>query len=605
MKNSTTCEISLTRRIVYWLGSVQLAVPVLFLVAIGLGVGTYLEATQNVRIARHYVYGAPWFVGVMALMCVSLIFAVISRFPWKRRHIGFITVHAGLVALVAGGFWSMYGRVEGHLALSEGTQGNIMETADEQLEVMEHAGGDFNSIDHVPAPHGPTTLTLAGTTIQVLERWENSRDEETILDDSPVPLRAVDIAPIGGPQSAWVGQEDQAGPAPMLLGLKVLVLPDGQDWTPPPPRGNEPPQFIFVVGTNRFPLKGVGEEVFPGWKITELKWFERAIVAGESVTEGPSSAPPNVAVQLKISDGQGTIEKHTAFQAFPDMVMGEPLEGNANSASRLIFGGTQGDAETIVIFGTLAKTKIGYIGLDGKTQVIEPEMKYPMTLKLGSRDVTILQQLGRAHQSTKTVKLPVATENRPALLVRVGDSTELVTLAWKAMAHVPARDKGMQVLRFGPRRVQLPFTVRLADFRKMDYPGTEMAMAYESDVGISMAGQSEQAYAIYMNNPYVQGPWKVYQSGFMGENTSVFSIMRDPGLWLTYVASIMVCVGIMITFYSRSLSWGHPGIPVRPDDRPLEMKESSNAGSSVASTRLGRHSDLVESVPHSPHGVGV
>ena len=37
----------------------------------------------------------------------------------------------------------------------------------------------------------------------------------------------------------------------------------------------------------------------------------------------------------------------------------------------------------------VAATKIGYIGLDGKGRVLEPEQKYPMTLAVGSREVTI------------------------------------------------------------------------------------------------------------------------------------------------------------------------------------------------------------------------
>jgi hypothetical protein len=51
-------------------------------------------------------------------------------------------------------------------------------------------------------------------------------------------------------------------------------------------------------------------------------------------------------VQVKITDGKGTTEQHTAFEAFPDMVMGKPLEGKGNSASRLIAGGTRGEPET-------------------------------------------------------------------------------------------------------------------------------------------------------------------------------------------------------------------------------------------------------------------
>lgn len=594
MNKTSNQNQSFARRAIYWLGSVQLAVPVLVLVAIGLGVGTYLESTQNVRIARQYVYGAPWFIGVMVLMCVSLIFAVISRFPWKRKHIGFITVHAGLVALVAAGFWSMFGRVEGHLALDEGTIGSIIETPEEQLEILEHGSGDFNSLDHMPAPTHAMITTLAGVRVQVLDRWENSRDEEFIADDSPVPLRAVDIAPIAGPQSAWVGQEDQAGPAPMLMGLKVLVLPDGQDWTPPAVSSDEKGQFVFVVGTDRFPLKEVGQEVFPGWKVLELKRYTRALVAGESVTEGPAGSPPNAAVQVKITDGNGTIEQHTSFESFPDMVMGKPLEGKGNSASRLIVGGLRGEPETIVIFGTIAKTRIGYIGLDGKSKILDPEQKYPMSLNFGSREVTINRQLARAHQTSRTIQIPVATDNRPALRVLIGDDAQVRVLTWKGMEHVPLPDNRTGVLHFGPRRVQLPFSVRLADFHKTDYPGTEMAMAYQSDVGIQIDGQPEIPYQIYMNNPFVHGPWKVYQSGFMGEKTSIFSVMRDPGLLLTYIASVVLCVGVFITFYSRSLSWGHPGIPIRPEE-----KESSNVPSRPLRSSVGS-----ESLPHAVGSVG-
>lgn len=561
--------------LIVWLGSVRFAVPVLILVAIALGIGTYLESAQNVRIARQYVYGAWWFAAVMALVCVSLIFAVITRLPWKRKHIGFITVHASLVTLIVGGFWSMYGRVEGHLALNEGTVSSIIETPEEQLEVLEHVGGQFNSIDSAPGPTGAATLTLSGVRVQVLERWENSRDESIVADDSPEPLRAIEIAPVGGPQVAWVGEEGKAGNAPILLGLKVLVLPDGADWTPPPPVDSEK-GFVFLVGTRRFPLKGVGDEVFPGWTITELTRFERAIVGGDGITEGGAGSPPNVAVRVIISDGKGTLEQHTAFEAFPDMVLGKPLEGPGNSASRLITGGAKGEPETLVVFGPVGATRIGYIGLDGQSRIVDPEQKYPMALSFGSRDVTIHQQMARAHQTNRTVKLPIATENRPALLLRIGDSTELQTIAWKDMLPLETSDHQMRMLHFGPRRVQLPFAVRLDRFHKTDYPGTEMAMAYQSDVGVLIDGQPEVAYEIYMNHPFAYGPWKVYQSGFMGDTMSIFSVMRDPGLTLTYIASLALCIGVIITFYSRSMSWGHPGIPNRSEEEVESINASSN-----------------------------
>jgi hypothetical protein len=577
MKKSHNWHHTPLGSIVLWLGSIQLAVPVLVLVAIALGIGTYLESAYNVRLARQYVYGSPAFIAVMALVCVSLVFAVVARFPWKRRHTGFITVHAGLLALIVAGFWSMFSRVEGHLTLAEGTMSDIMETADEQLEILQDVGGQRNSLDSAPGPTGAARITLAGVPIQILERWENSRDEEIIADDSPVPLRAVDIAPDRAPQSAWVGQEDQAGPAPTLMGLKVLVLPEGTDWQPPTDAATTPKgEFVFVVNGTRFPLKAAGEETLPGWTITDLKRFARAIVAGDTIAEGPAGSPPNPAVQVKITDGKGTTEQHTAFENFPAMIMGKNLEGPGKSASQLVAGGAKPEPETLVVFGTVAATKIGYVGADGRGKVIDPEQKYPMVLSLGNREVTILRQLARAHQISRTVKAPIAKDNRPALLARIGDSSELLTIPWRDMPHITTPDQRTLFLHFGPRRVQLPFAVRLAKFNKTDYPGTEMAMAYQSDVGINIAGQPEIPFQIYMNNPYAHGPWKVYQSGFMGDTVSTFSIMHDPGLLLTYIASVVLCVGVMITFYSRSMSWGHPGIPIRPDEAPETSKESSN-----------------------------
>ena len=77
-----------------------------------------------------------------------------------------------------------------------------------------------------------------------------------------------------------------------------------------------------------------------------------------------------------------------------------------------------------------------------------------------------------------------------------------------------------------------------------------------------------------MNNPLVHSGWKVYQSGFVGTQTSIFSVMRDPGLLLTYIGSTFLCIGIAITFYSRGWSWGHPGIPA-----PFSVKEPSSVSS--------------------------
>ena len=161
-----------------------------------------------------------------------------------------------------------------------------------------------------------------------------------------------------------------------------------------------------------------------------------------------------------------------------------------------------------------------------------------------------------ARQTTRFVEIAPADQFRPAIVVSINGS-EPEPLAWKSSLMVPG---GAAFLRFGPRRVELPFELTLVDFRKTDYPGTMMAMAYESDVVIHSPEHDGHEMTIFMNNPFAFEDWKVYQSGFLGDTVSIFSVMRDPGIPLTYLGCTVLCVGILITFYFRAFSYGHPGI---------------------------------------------
>ena len=572
MKRQLPWHHTRTGSIVLWLGSIQLAVPVLALTAIALAVGTYLDSTKGFEVAKEAVYGSWWFLAIMGLVSVSLIFAVITRYPWKRRHIGFITVHAGLLGLIAGGFISLFGRLEGHVPLQEGKASRILETRDDQVEVVEHQAGQFTTLASARGPDGPAMLNMAGTRIQVVERWENCREEQVVNDDAPEPFRAVLVAAQQGAEPIWVGEEGRAGAAPLLAELLVRVLPDGMSWEPPAKEAaGAPPsaEYAFNVGGKQFPLAEVGKEAFPGWTITSIKRFERAFVGGDGLVDSPSAAA-NPAVDVLITDGKGTTERHTSFLNFADMVMSRVAEGSAVSGARLSPASAP-QTETLVVFGPVNATQVGYIAPSGEARILDTAgTSFPRTFDLGLRKVTIARQFARARGGWKTLKAEPAKENRPALVLRVGDATELAIVPFKGTAPIASSGRNL-MFRYVPRTFELPFEVKLSDFRKKDYPGTTMAMAYESDVEVTIPGKPPTPFRIFMNNPYQHGPWRVYQSGFVGETVSIFSVMRDPGLPLTYAACIVLCVGIVITFFSRSMSWGHPGIPVG-----FAQKESSN-----------------------------
>jgi hypothetical protein len=342
----------------------------------------------------------------------------------------------------------------------------------------------------------------------------------------------------------------------------VHVLPAGQAWVN---KQSTASGYIFVAGDKEVPLGAEGTEVVAGWKIESFRRLSRAMVTGAGL-EDAAGGPENPAVEVTITDEKGSREQHRAFSNFPDMVMGKPLGGDARSGLKLISRAPDAGGEALFVYGTPPALKVAYIGADGRVQEFESAGGFPWTVQAGPRTITIFNQLTHARAASRLVQAPKGAENRPALLVRLADMSadDAIPLLWRQPTPLPIpvpEGQDPVMVRFGPRLVALPFTIRLTEFRKKDYPGTDMAMSYESDVNVTLGDGSNKPATISMNEPFKGAGWKVYQSGFIGSDVSVFSIMKDPGLPLTYVGCIGLCIGIVLTFYSRPLSTGHPGIP--------------------------------------------
>ncbi len=90
------------RRIFRFLSSVKLAVILLMVLIAATAVGTIYESRFDAKVARAYVYEAPWFNAWLILLGVNLAAAAFSRYPWKRHHTGFVITHAGIITLLVG-----------------------------------------------------------------------------------------------------------------------------------------------------------------------------------------------------------------------------------------------------------------------------------------------------------------------------------------------------------------------------------------------------------------------------------------------------------------------------------------------------------------------
>src|SRR5438067_11272822 len=89
-------------RVFRFFSSLKLAVVLLAVLIIGAIVGTLYESSFDAKVARAYVYGAPWFNAWLVLLGANLTVSALSRWPWKKYHSAFLITHLGIITLMIG-----------------------------------------------------------------------------------------------------------------------------------------------------------------------------------------------------------------------------------------------------------------------------------------------------------------------------------------------------------------------------------------------------------------------------------------------------------------------------------------------------------------------
>ncbi len=101
--------------------------------------------------------------------------------------------------------------------------------------------------------------------------------------------------------------------------------------------------------------------------------------------------------------------------------------------------------------------------------------------------------------------------------------------------------------------VDLPFTIQLEKFQKIDYPGTETPMSYQSTVRVNGTGVPIE---IKMNEPLQKDGFVLYQASYEmapgAPTASIFSVNQDPGRLTKYIGAVILCIGIVIFTLMRS-----------------------------------------------------
>src|SRR5205085_5589616 len=118
--NTSSRPAWLRHPIAQFFASLKLAVVLLAVLIVAAITGTIYESSFDAKVARAYVYGAPWFNVWLTLLATNLAVSAFSRWPWRKHHVAFLVTHLGIITLLAG---SLIGRIfgtEGSITLFKG-----------------------------------------------------------------------------------------------------------------------------------------------------------------------------------------------------------------------------------------------------------------------------------------------------------------------------------------------------------------------------------------------------------------------------------------------------------------------------------------------------
>ncbi len=157
-----------------------------------------------------------------------------------------------------------------------------------------------------------------------------------------------------------------------------------------------------------------------------------------------------------------------------------------------------------------------------------------------------------AHISPK--KMADAPRAARVALTVDGQRSEL-WIARGAPAATLDTPRGPATLAYGFAAQDLPFSISLLTARKTNKPGTADPDAYESDVLLTLPDGAKPQSSITMNRPLTQNGFTFYQSALddsAADPISTLAIRKDPGTYIKYAGSALICTGIFLMFYMKS-----------------------------------------------------
>jgi hypothetical protein len=232
--------------------SLKLAVVLLAVIIVAAIAGTLYESSFDAKVARAYVYGAPWFNLWLVLLGANLACSAFSRWPWRKHHLAFLITHLGIITLLIGSLIGRIWGIEGTITLFKGEPPtNRLLLNERQLRVHDGDGivkgypGEF--LHHPPTAQHPRDLGLlaSGVRLSIVDyapAIEGKLNPKPLNDAGAPALHfVVATAMMNQHLDGWLLADDPQN-GNFSMGLANIELKRGTAPTSPPSESEASPQ---------------------------------------------------------------------------------------------------------------------------------------------------------------------------------------------------------------------------------------------------------------------------------------------------------------------------------------------------------------------------
>ena len=542
--------------------SLKLAVVLLAVLIIGAIAGTLYESTFDAKVARAYVYGAPWFNIWLLLLASNLIVSALSRWPWKKHHVAFLITHLGIITLLTGSLIGRTWGIEGTITLFKGEPpSNRLLVDQHQLRVRDTDGivkgypAEF--VHRPPTPQKPWDLGLlaGGARLSIVEyapALEGKLNPKPLNDGGAPALHfTIATAMMNQRLESWLLADDHQHGA-FNMGLATIELkrgtaPESASPTAPEAKSTaevEIEETIFAFA--KAPEEQIAKVVKGGNTGAKVQLTQPqngnkgSVVVGLAEKTWTFDVAQNLGKDMPMDRSPFTLRIENYWPDFridngkpgslsdqpnnPAVVVSLRGKGVPVSAAPSAHGNTPGIAPEMPAAGTAPPNHLNlFIADDGSVtydlasrklghSTGRLELNKPLTTGWADWQLTLDRTMSQAQEwmdfnpatnASETAELPDGVRIR----LQKGSETseQWIPAGWQVT--VPASSGDVQVA-YGWAQSPLPIALELTEFEVQRNEGSDSPAGFKSTVRVTnLEGQTATGQC-WMNNPFsYPGAW--------------------------------------------------------------------------------------------------